>query len=343
MSGITGPIGVVPPILTSTTVTGLLNVGPGSNPPSSWPDPTKGKVAAVWGYVGLLIQSPSQASSPPITCAVFGQGGVVGVNGFSGAIEDKDAGGEGVIGFGSINGVHGIGTSGTGVAGTSTSGFGVFGESETSAGVNGTSTKGAGVSGKSETSAGVDGTSTKGAGVSGQTATGVGVHGKSTGSGLAGQFDGNVQINGIATVTGDLVLSGADCAEQFDTAGAKFIGPGTVVVIDEEGVLRESLEAYDKKVAGVVSGAGDYKAALVLDRRPLVEGRATVALLGKVCCKVDAQYGPIHVGDLLTTSPTPGHAMKAAEPGKAFGAVIGKALRRLDKGQGLIPILIALQ
>jgi hypothetical protein len=63
----------------------------------------------------------------------------------------------------------------------------------------------------------------------------------------------------------------------------------------------------------------------------------------QVYCKVDAQYAPIEVGDLLTTSPTPGHAMKAADPFKAFGAVIGKALQPLHTGQGLLPILIALQ
>jgi hypothetical protein len=65
--------------------------------------------------------------------------------------------------------------------------------------------------------------------------------------------------------------------------------------------------------------------------------------VGKVFCKVDAQYGAIAVGDLLTTSPTLGHAMKATKPHKAFGAVIGKALRPLQDGCGLIPILIALQ
>jgi hypothetical protein len=68
-----------------------------------------------------------------------------------------------------------------------------------------------------------------------------------------------------------------------------------------------------------------------------------LALTGRAFCKVDAQYSPIRVGDLLTTSPTPGHAMKAGDPLKAFGAVIGKAMRPLAEGQGLIPILIALQ
>ena len=69
-----------------------------------------------------------------------------------------------------------------------------------------------------------------------------------------------------------------------------------------------------------------------------------MALVGKVYCKVDAEYAPVEVGDLLTTSPTLGHAMKAGDPAKAFGAVIGKALQGLPAGQrGLIAILIALQ
>jgi hypothetical protein len=58
---------------------------------------------------------------------------------------------------------------------------------------------------------------------------------------------------------------------------------------------------------------------------------------------VDAAFGAIEVGDLLTTSPTPGHAMKATDQLKAFGSVIGKAMRPLESGRGLIPILIALQ
>jgi hypothetical protein len=35
--------------------------------------------------------------------------------------------------------------------------------------------------------------------------------------------------------------------------------------------------------------------------------------------------------------------MKAGDRDRAFGAVIGKALRPLAAGQGLIPILVALQ
>ena len=81
----------------------------------------------------------------------------------------------------------------------------------------------------------------------------------------------------------------------------------------------------------------------MLDRRQSELYRNPLALMGKVCCKVDASYGSIGVGDLLTTSDTPGHAMKAADPLRAFGSVIGKALRPLASGQATIPILIALQ
>jgi hypothetical protein len=143
--------------------------------------------------------------------------------------------------------------------------------------------------------------------------------------------------------SGDIVLKNADCAEEFDLAPTAGVEPGTVVVLDEEGKLRESRQPYDKKVAGVISGAGDCRPGLVLDRQESRPDRLPVALMGKVYCKADAGYAAIEVGDLLTTSATPGHAMRADDPGRAFGAVFGKALRSLRAGQGLIPILVALQ
>ncbi len=143
--------------------------------------------------------------------------------------------------------------------------------------------------------------------------------------------------------TGDIVLSNADCAEDFDIVELEGLDPGTVMAIDEDGMLRPSQDAYDRKVAGVISGAGGYKPGIVLDKQQSKHKRMPVALVGKVFCKVDARYSPVGVGDLLTTSPTLGHAMKAIDPLKAFGAVIGKALRPLKRGTDLIPILIALQ
>lgn len=115
------------------------------------------------------------------------------------------------------------------------------------------------------------------------------------------------------------------------------------MVLGNEGALFQSQQAYDKRVAGVISGAGGYKPGIILDKQQTLGNRQPIALFGKVFCKVDAQFGAIEVGDLLTTSSTQGHAMKAEDPTKAFGSVIGKALRPLKKGQGLIPIMIALQ
>jgi len=169
----------------------------------------------------------------------------------------------------------------------------------------------------------------------GESKTGVGVHGK--GGRLAGLFEGDVEV------TGDIKLTNADCAEDFDIVCIEQVEPGTVMVIDSEGALRPSDRAYDKRVAGVISGAGNYKPGLILDKQEASNNRMPIALMGKVYCKVDASYGAIEVGDLLATSPTPGHAMKVTDPLQAFGAVIGKALRPLQADQGLIPILIALQ
>jgi hypothetical protein len=60
-----------------------------------------------------------------------------------------------------------------------------------------------------------------------------------------------------------------------------------------------------------------------------------------VLCKVDASFGSILAGDLLTTSPTSGHAMKVSDRARAMGALVGKALNGLEAGRALIPILVA--
>jgi hypothetical protein len=59
--------------------------------------------------------------------------------------------------------------------------------------------------------------------------------------------------------------------------------------------------------------------------------------------KVDAGFGAIHAGDLLTTSPHAGYAMKAGDKAQAFGATIGKALSDFDKGTGTIPVMVTLK
>ena len=138
---------------------------------------------------------------------------------------------------------------------------------------------------------------------------------------------------------GDAVL----CPTSPSTGLHAVLEPGTVVVIAEDGAVEDCSQGYDKRVAGVVSGGGAFRPAILLGRDTSSKHRAPVALVGKVYCKVDASYAAIEVGDLLTTSSTSGHAMKAVEPEKAFGAVIGKALGAIDAGRGLIPILVGLQ
>ena len=255
-------------------------------------------------------------------------------------IEEQLGGAVGVIGTsGSGVGVQGESTSNWGVGGTSQSQVGVMGRSTSNWGVGGTSQSGAGVVGQSTSNNGVAGTSQSGSGVTAQSTSGSGLWAKGT---PAGHFEGDVTVTGTVTVH-DIILSNADCAEEFDVASLVGAEPGTVMVIGDDETLHPSSEPYDRRVAGVVSGGGDYKPALLLDRRESSRLRSPVALVGKVCCKVDAEYEPVRVGDLLTTSPTPGHAMKACDQGRAFGAVIGKALRPLPAGQAMIPVLIALQ
>jgi hypothetical protein len=223
---------------------------------------------------------------------------------------------------------------------------GVYGESKNGQGVSGVShTDWAAVNGYNDSSA----AGNIGPGMWAESANGEGLHavshnanaasvsGTNSTGGLAGWFQGNVQVNG------NLILTGADFAEDFAVAATDSVEPGTVMAIAEDGTLRPSEKSYDRRVAGVMSGAGDYKPGLILDRRNSPDRRLPLAMVGKVWCKADAQFGAIRVGDLLTTSPTRGHAMRAEDPLQAFGAVIGKALRPLDAGQDLIPILVALQ
>jgi hypothetical protein len=161
-------------------------------------------------------------------------------------------------------------------------------------------------------------------------------------------ISGNVNVQatlnaGNINVDGDVILMGADCAEDFDIVDAESVEPGTVMVIDNDGALRASEQAYDKRVAGVISGAGNLRPGIHLDKQTNKANRLPIALTGKVYCKVDAKYNSIEVGDLLTTSSTVGHAMKVSDHIRSIGAIIGKALRPLEAEQDIIPILVALQ
>ena len=208
---------------------------------------------------------------------------------------------------------------------------------------------GTGVFGANNAPAGSPGRGVQGngpeAGVGGFSETGIGVIAQSGGIGIkataptAGHFDGNVEVTGDISFLGP----GADCAEDFDVVDPTAAEPGTVMVLDDAGGVHVSNGAYDTRVAGVISGAGKHRPAVILDRQGQSEARRPVALIGKVYCKVDATAVPVAIGDLLTTSSTPGHAMKALDRERAFGAVLGKALQPCAGARRLIPIIVALQ
>jgi hypothetical protein len=271
-----------------------------------------------WGVAGKANKGTGIVGTSQTWVGVYGESAAYhGVEGV--ATAEGQPGVAGIAKGKAGMGVYGTGEQGPGMIGTSKSWHGMYGESESTTG-------GAGVWGEHKGG---------GSGVVGVSHSGAGVYGK--GGRVAGFFEGDVEV------TGDVRLTNADCAEDFDIADGSAVEPGTVMVLSEEGSLKPSDRAYDKRVAGVVSGAGGYKPAIVLDKQPASRNRLPIALLGKVFCKVDADAAAVDVGDLLTTSETPGHAMKAGDQAKAFGSVIGKALRPLPGGRGVIPILIALQ
>jgi hypothetical protein len=140
------------------------------------------------------------------------------------------------------------------------------------------------------------------------------------------------------------IRGGADLAEPF-AMSHESIQPGAVVVIDPDqpGRLKLSTEAYDQKVAGIVSGAGGIQPGISMIQTEKLEGGRNVALSGRVYALVDATQNPVQPGDLLTTSDTPGHAMKASNATRATGAVLGKAMSPLPKGRGLVLVLVSLQ
>jgi len=151
-----------------------------------------------------------------------------------------------------------------------------------------------------------------------------------------------LHVSGTATVD-VLAITGADVAEQFPVAEA--VEPGSVMEIHPEqpGQLRLAAGAYNRRVAGVISGAGDLPTGAVLGNLPGQEGAQPLALSGRVWVKCDATTEPIAPGDLLTTADVPGHAMKVADQARAQGAILGKAMTALSEGRGLVLVLVSLQ
>ena len=150
-------------------------------------------------------------------------------------------------------------------------------------------------------------------------------------------------------VAGDVQVDGNIAAKYQDVAewvqAVDRLPSGTLVRIDPKthNQVLPSSQPYDTGVVGVVSA----RPGLILGEAG--EGKAKIAHSGRVKMKVDARYGPIMAGDLLVSSPTPGHGMRSAPVNVGGitihrpGTLIGKALEPLATGQGEILVFLTLQ
>lgn len=172
------------------------------------------------------------------------------------------------------------------------------------------------------------------------TSTNAALYCKTTGTGPALWADGLARVS-------VLEITGADVAERFATSDAhEVIKPGMVMEIDPDaaGKLRIARGAYNRRVAGVVSGAGDIPTGTILGNMPGSQGAPPIALSGRVWVNCDAREHAIEAGDLLTTSNLSGHAMKVTDSPRAQGAILGKAMSALKQGEcGQVLVLVTLQ
>jgi hypothetical protein len=140
------------------------------------------------------------------------------------------------------------------------------------------------------------------------------------------------------------VVCGGDYAESVDVTGSRrSYEPGDLLVIDPDapGKFLKSAEPYSTSVTGIFS----TKPGTVGRRQktPMSPDEVPMAMMGIVPTKVTAENGAIHPGDLLVTSSTLGYAMKGTDRSRMMGAVIGKALGKLDSGTGVIEVVVTLQ
>ena len=257
-------------------------------------------------------------------------------------------------------GVYGKSKNGVGVFGESTSAHGLKGVSNSSssskAAVYGVSTNSArGVYGKHNSSGnygylgsgyeGVYGNSTSFIGVYGKSSSGTGVCAASVSGSLIEAYDISgvpdlrfkVALDGKVTADGAFTGGGADFADMSPAVSG--LKPADVLVIGHDGKLALSSQPYSTAVAGVYSTKPGFIGGKGMDED--TTGKVPLAIVGTVPAKASAENGPICPGDLLTTSSTLGHAMKATDV--KTGTIIGKAMETLESGTGTIQILVTLQ
>jgi hypothetical protein len=136
----------------------------------------------------------------------------------------------------------------------------------------------------------------------------------------------------------DHTSGGVDLAENFPVLVSENIQSGELVsaALDEDHAqyALRTQKPYDKNILGVVS----TKPGIVLDDPGEYE-RKPIALTGRVPVKVNVENGKINIGDYLTSSSTPGIAMKQLKPGMS----IGRALTSYDGTQSQATVIVFVQ
>lgn len=168
--------------------------------------------------------------------------------------------------------------------------------------------------------------------------------------------EANLELdNGVTTDAFDFAEAFRPVAHEVD------MEPGDVVALATGGANKEHVElttqAGQSMLLGVVStkpaftcgmgisavqdsdadlsalqqqlfDSGDHKGVAavgeMLEARMKQEWKP-IAMLGRVPCKVDTQFGVIKAGDRVTSSPTKGHAMKQTGPGMSLGIAMEDA------------------
>jgi hypothetical protein len=303
------------------------------NGPSIW-GWNGGNGNALRGYAtgtGLGVYGESQDST-----------GVVGRSTNGRGVEGYSTNGPGVY-ANSTNGdsIRVDGAGGNGVYVGSSGDHGVY---VASAGWSGVSVWSAAVAGMWVASAGQDGILVNTAGWDGVHVVGP-VGGVYYGSGKRGDEDfavlntGEVRSKvGFAAPANDFAVT---MAVEGDKAGYE-AGDVLAVSASGSGAAERTSTAYSSAVVGVYSAVPAFVGGRSVTGDDLAAG-VPVAILGVVACKVSAENGPIRPGDLLVTSATPGHAMRAERERALPGTILGKALEPLDSGTGLIQVLVTLQ
>ena len=221
--------------------------------------------------------------------------------------EYKDAGPAGVLGYGAF-GVYGIGTS-----------MGVFGQSSSSYGFGGyfNHTDG-GVALVADSTAANDDDIVR----------------------IRNNFNTKfkVQGDGDVYIDGSYYNTGADFAELLPARDG--LEPGDVLIVGVDGQLTRSTTPYQSAVVGIYSTSPGYVGGASEDGD--ATAKAPLAILGVVPVKATAENGAIRPGNLLVTSSTPGHAMRAGD-NPPQGTILGKALGELEEGSGVILVLVTLQ